>query len=182
MSDPTGNWPKWIKSAVNAVKTGAKKIAASVKSTLSKVDFKQAINKGKQIAKAAYTNVEISAGLGLGLYGEANIGDVVGLGFGISYNLIEVKFDDGKLALQQSYNEGLSASVLFVDVLQDASESGSRKLTLSSPMGDFIPDDYNSNWTIISAAAYPVAGGSLYVGFDMISFCQEIENIFFYPD
>ena len=182
MSDSAGNWPKWLKTAANKIKTGIKKVTSSVKTTLSKANLKETISKGTQVAKAVCYNIEISAGLGLGLYGEANVGDIVGLGFGISYNLIEIKIDDGKFALQQSYNEGLSASILCVDVLQDASESGTRELTLSHPMGDFIPDDYNSNWTIVSAAAYPGAGVSVYVGFDMISFCQEIEKIFFYPD
>ena len=76
----------------------------------------------------------------------------------------------------------LSASVLFIDVLQGAKESGSRELPFSSPMGDFVSDDYNSNWTIDSTGAYFIAGGSWYIGFDMISFCQEIDVIFFYPD
>ena len=140
---------------------------------------KVSTQKAEQLLAAVLTNLEFSVGIGLGLYGETNALDFFGLGVGIQYNLIEVKVEDGDFSFQQSYNEGLSASVLFMDVLQNLNEGGSRKLTFASPMGEFIPDGYNKNWTILGGGAYFFMRGSVYLGFDMISFCEDIDAIFF---
>lgn len=163
MSDLTGYWPKWIEDAGIAIKKGMQKTVAAVntmiskvKSTVSKFDFEDIANKSARTVKAAYTSVEASAGVGLGLYAEANICDYVGVCFGINYNLLEIKLDDGSFSLEQSYFNGLGASMLFADILQDTNDSGSRKLVFSSPIDDFTPNEYNRNWTIFAAGAYPI--------------------------
>ena len=133
----------------------------------------------KRVGELTVDCIDASVGVGLGLYGEANIADVVGLGGGINYNLVDFKLDDGELSVEQSYFMGLEASVLFVDVLQDTSESFSRKLSFSSPMPEFTPDGYNTNWTISSASVYLFGGASVYLGFDVISFCENIYSCFY---
>lgn len=188
MFDSTGNWPKWVEKAadwvnkniVQPVKTTVNNAVDKVKATLSKIDFKTIADKAGQTAKAVYNSIEVSVGVGLGLLAEADVGDVVGLGLGIKYDLVEVSLNDGAVSANQSYFMGLSGSLAFVDVLQDAGESASRKLSFSSPVEEFVPDGYNTNWTIFSTSAYFFAGGSIYIGFDVISFLEEIDNIYFY--
>ena len=133
----------------------------------------------KRAGELAVNCVDASVGIGLGLYGEGNIGDVVGLGGGINHNLVEFKLNEGEFSIEQSYFMGIEGSVLFIDVLQDANESGSRKLDFSSPMPKYVIDGYNTNWTIFSAGAYLFAGGSVYLGFDMIYFCENIYSCFY---
>lgn len=138
------------------------------------------IQKAKQAGRAIVNNLKISAGIGLGLRAEANVCDAVGLGFGITYNLVELNIDDGAGSVDQSYSMGLDASLLFVDIFPNATESGSRKLTFSEQLSDFTPDDYEPNWTILSAEMYLIAGASIYVGLNVPALCEDLDAIFFY--
>ncbi len=187
LDDATGNWPKWAKKIGNAIKqcvqnvsTAVSSVVKKAKNALSNIDYKSIANKTTRTAKAVYTNIEASAGLGLGLYGETEVLDVAGVSLGINYNLVELNLDDGVFSVQQSYYEGLGISFLFADIFQSGSESGSRKLTSSSAFEDFTLDDYNSNWTIYGMGAYFFMGGSVYLGFDVTSFLKEINAIYFY--
>ena len=120
------------------------------------------------------------AKIGLGLYGEANIYDFLGLGVGVQYNLVELNISGGQCSATQSYFLGLQGSILFADVLPNAGESATRNLIFDSSIEDWQRNGFNTNWTLFSASAYLFAGGSVYVGFDMITFLEEIDKIYFY--
>ncbi len=126
------------------------------------------------------TNIEASAGLGLGLYGEVDVLDAAGLGIGINNNLIGVKYDDGRFSMEQTAFIGIEASLFCIDVLQDTGEHLSREFSFSSPLGDYTQDGYNTNWTIFSAGVYFIGGGSVYLGVDVISLCEDLNSIYFY--
>ena len=106
--------------------------------------------------------------------------DAAGLGLGINNNLIGIKFDDTKLTMEQTAFMGIEASLLFIDVLQDAGLHQSRNFSFTSPLEDYSLDGYNTNWTIFSAGAYFIAGGSVYIGLDIISLCNDLSIIYLY--
>ena len=176
-SDPTGNWPKWLENAVSAVEKKAKDIVSSVKKKVSSINWGRVADKAIRATKAVTNNVEISAGIGLGLMAKANVADIAELGLGATYNLVQVTIDDGAVSVEQSSFIGMSASVGPLDLLPNAGEYSTRKLSASGEIGKFKPKN-DQNWTIFGASAYFFAGGSVYIGFDVNSFCQNCRKHF----
>lgn len=182
MSDSSGNWPKWIEKAGNIIKNVIQKVTSRMTSNSTKVSTtnskKANESKLRKTANAAWNNVDASVGVGLGLYGETTICDVVGVGIGINYNLVECRLDDGKVSVVQSYTYGLSITAFGVEAFEGLSESGTLKMS-SEGWSGFVTDEYNQSVSI-GKSAYFIAGGSANIGFDIISFFEEIEKIYFY--
>ena len=176
-SDPTGNWPKWLKNTVSEIGKKAKAVVSKVKKQISSINWGRVADKATQTAASVANNVEVSAGIGLGLMAEANVADMANVGIGITYNLVQITLNDGAIYAEQSMFQGLNCKFLFFDVFPNAGEQGTRRL--AGNIGEFKPKN-DQNWTIFDAGAYFIAGGSVYVGFDTISFCEDIYRIYFY--
>ncbi|MBR4016487.1 MAG: RHS repeat protein [Oscillospiraceae bacterium] len=81
--------------------------------------------------------------------------------------------NSGRLAKTVDSGSGITTTYYYdlIDRLVGEKKTG----------GDFVRDDYDDSWTIKSTSAYFMAGISVRIGFDMISFCQEIDAIYFLP-
>ena len=130
-----------------------------------------------KLVSSFFSNIEASAGIGLGLYGEIDF-EIASAGLGNNYNLVELNLSDGHLSVQQSYSEGLSGTFWVAPWQSPHSSSSTRGLPNTLESNNWV-DSSSQSWVIFSKAAYLCIGGSIYLGFDMISFCEEIDEIFF---
>ena len=132
--------------------------------------------KVKKTAKSVGRNVEFSAGFGQGYYAEADVMEF-GASIGMYGNYGTINYKDGKWYTGQEVNIGLSLSATqWLEVgFGDYTFLQSGKVIESSTWAGL--NNTKESWTIFSAAAYFIAGGSIYVGFDLNTFLTDFESI-----
>ena len=184
MTDKTGNVPsyypdsysgwvgqevgKWINDVIN---TNENETDINGRPTINAIV--------KKIGGAILNNIEFSAGIGLGYYAEANVLDTLGLGVGMYGNLFAVNCTDGVWDTGNEMYSGITLSTAAYE-LGAAEQIVGKGYDTESPKSWAGINPYKETVTILSAAAYAGIGASIYVGFDTITFCQDIDRIFTY--
>ena len=137
---------------------------------------KSALETAKQVATSIWNNLEVSGGIGLGLYAEVEVLEL-GISGGIYYNPLYVELTDGTFKIHQEYFSGIAFSLGFVHF--GYTESMTRTYTTVNPIITNNGIFGEETITLFSVACYPIAGGSFRIGFDLNSFLKEIDEIFF---
>ena len=121
--------------------------------------------------------LDISAGVGTGLYLEGELLDIIGLQAGSYTNLLEYRIHDGQVEWGDSMHNEIAATLLFTSF--GAYED------LYQPFNGEEVYDYDTllysdeTLTIVSVAVYPaLIGGSCNVSFDSNRFFTELRHIF----
>ena len=127
--------------------------------------------------ESAVKNLEFSAGIGQGMYAEFELFDV-GIGLGMYGNYGTINYSQGEWSTGQELYSGATASVtpwLEVGAAEHRSYDDMFNEEYSCWTGI---NDTQETWTIFSAAFYPLfAGGSIYIGFNLNNFLDELDNI-----
>ena len=130
----------------------------------------------KKLVRSVFRNVEVSAGIGLGLLYEKTVVEVLGVGGGIYYNPISVQLQDGHISAGQEFSQGASASMFFHNY--GYTESGysryGERMVLEESKG-FHADD---TLTLFSASWYFIGGGTIRIGFDIVEMTRDLDRIF----
>ena len=129
------------------------------------------------ITKILFNNLELSGGVGQGIYYETTILDVIGVQLGMYGNYAELQLKDGKLRFGQSVNSELSVTLFGHNfgIYEQGFRPDMGEYEIESDRG-FYNDD---SFTIYSVAVYPLfIGGSFRIGFDIVQFCYDIDHYF----
>ena len=154
---------------------GNKSIAVPNQVRIDKPKKKTINTKLQQTCKLVIDCVEVSAGIGMGLYAEGEVLDV-GLGLGIYYNPLNLLIEDGRFQLNQEANMRASASAVLHNLGYSMSKNWSYDTVEPDVVNSgFYPDD---SLSILEGSAYFIAGGSFRIGFDIIQFCENVNSIY----
>ena len=109
LSDRSGTLSAW---ALNLTDSGGGY-------SLSVLHFKYTMHNLKGVAKdvgiAAWHSVSLDAGIGMGLYADADIEGVIGVGAGWYHDLVHISLYDGVLRLSQSETYGIHINAVLID-------------------------------------------------------------------
>lgn len=124
--------------------------------------------KVKHFFKTVWSCVELSGGIGMGLYGETNVFDLVGVSGGLYYNVESFHLSNGEFSHGPEMNVGASGSFY------------GHNFGFEEYQYQFDGEPETNSWfytndtmTIFSFAAYAPIGFSFQFGFDIVKFCQE---------
>lgn len=131
-----------------------------------------------KVLESAVRNIDAEVGIGLGLYGEIDDLDFLSASAGIRFDLISMGFSNGKFFCNESYFCGLEGTILWVFDFDVHSECQIRESSLAEKTGPWRDDTSNDVWVINGAGAYFFGGARYHIGFDLISFCEDIDEIF----
>lgn len=123
-----------------------------------------------------FTNLEVSIGIGLGYYIEADIFDAAGLEIGMYGNVGNAELVDGKVSFNQPNHVGaaLSFATYNLGFYDDIIMQGGKEISSSSAHGIY----QDETLTLLSGAAYLMAGISFRVGFDVAQFFRDLDELF----
>ena len=144
----------------------------------------EALRKACDTFHALCSNIELSAGVGQGLYYETEILEMVGVQLGMYGNQVEFQIRDGNITWGQSNNTVFSLSLMGYNFgTYDNHFTANDGTVEQSSNNPFNSDDMfiysDDTLTIASVAIYPVvAGFSCELGFDIIQFCEDIRKIY----
>lgn len=128
-------------------------------------------------AKSFVKNLEFSAGIGQGIYAEFEVFEV-GISIGMYGNYGTINYSEGEWYTGQELYSGVTASItpwLEFGAAEHFSRDNERNETCVRWFG---LNDTQETWTIFSIACYPIfAGGSINVGFDVVTFLEEWDAI-----
>ena len=142
-------------------------------------DDNEVLSLGEKITqtfKSLVYNLELSAGVGMGLYGETEILDAIGLGAGVYATNLTTCYENGEWMFGNEAYVGISATFLW-------NEIGAAESVFRPEGGEWEGDhwvlynDTETSITIFSASAYLFAGGSVRIGFDLNTFLWDVSNI-----
>ena len=135
------------------------------------------LEKASQIADAFLYNLEFSAGIGQGIYGEFEVAELIGCGIGMYGNYGTVNYSQGEWFTGQEIYIGATAGLLFVEA--GAAEHATRKTGEEYSVNSWAGiNNTQESYTIFSTAVYPLfVGFSLSIGFDAITFIQQLDKI-----
>ena len=136
------------------------------------------LRKSLETIDAIFYNAEIDAGIGLGMFISGSIYDVIGLDFGINYDLIHFSYSQGKVHFMQTYFSGSEGTFLIMAKFDVHSDSGSRALPFSKDFGPWQEDVEKNVWTMRGASGYAAIGGQISVGMDVGSLMDDLLRIF----
>ena len=130
----------------------------------------------KQLAQAAWNNLELSAGLGMGYYREFTTYDLIDVSIGMYGTCGTLYLSEGKWNYGQEFNISAYGGLFgqnFGYSYYSLTPVGEPIVPIENKF--FFSDD---TWTISSGAIYLLGGGSYRVGFDVVQFIYDIEEIF----
>ena len=143
-----------------------------------------ATRKARDTLQAFCSNLELSLGVGQGLYYETEILDMVGVQLGMYGNYTEFQIRNGTITWGQRTNTNFSLSLLGHNLgiyenyfkANDGTIETSSNVPLSSASSLISSDD---SITIASVAIYPLfAGFSCRLGFDLNRFILDLYEIY----
>ena len=127
--------------------------------------------------KSVVRNIDISAGIGQGIYTEFKLFEV-GIGIGMYGNYGTINYSQGVWSTGQELYFGITATLtpwLEFGAAEHYSRDSRNKEEHTSWIGY---NDTQDTWTICSFAFYPLfAGVSFSVGFDILTFLEEYDVI-----
>jgi hypothetical protein len=130
----------------------------------------------KQTGQSVLRNAEFSAGVGLGLYSEGDVADVIGVSAGMYITNGSICYSDGQWQYGSEAYSGISGTVIGMEV--GAAESGFRPLDGEWENEGWSLYNYTKpSMTIFSAAFFVGPGATVRIGFDHISFLHDISDI-----
>ena len=135
------------------------------------------VRKTVQVANALIENIELSGGVGLGLHGGVTLLDLVDVSGGQRYDLFYVGYADGELFNYQAYYEGIEVWVAQMIGFDINSSQTIRDNPITGNDFSWREDPAQNSWTIFETGAYAGIGGRIRIGFDSISFFEELHNI-----
>lgn len=136
------------------------------------------VRKTVQVIDAAVRNIEIGFGVGLGLYGGKTILDIIEISGLIRYDLFYIGYADGEPFHYQAYYEGAEVWYSQIIGFDIHSSQGIRDNPITGSDFSWREDPAASSMTIYETGAYVVMGGRIRIGFDSISFFEELDRIF----
>jgi hypothetical protein len=122
---------------------------------------------------AVVSNLEISAGIGMGIRLAATLLEVIGADFGVSCNMLHIVINDQHISAGQRSYSGVTASLFFLEFGE--SETGYRN-SASEAWGE---DPFNETLILFDVSGYFFAGGSLSIYFYLNSFFEDFDKIWF---
>ena len=122
-------------------------------------------------------NIEFSAGIGQGIYGEFEFFET-GVGVGMYCNFGTITYSQGEWSTGQELYNGLTFS-LTPWLEFGAAEHTYRDADYNEEYTSWKwYNDTQETWTIFSVACYPIfCGGSISVGFDIVTFLEDVDVI-----
>ena len=131
----------------------------------------------KRTGQSFYRNLEVSGGIGLGLYGEKTIFDLIGLSGGLYYNLFNLSLAEGEWTIGTEFQTGANINFFFMNLGYIEGASGPYG---TNPQFTVLEEGFygDETWTIYSVACYPLAGGSFRIGFDIVQFVRDLDEIY----
>ena len=131
-----------------------------------------------KVLETAVKNLDVEVGIGLGLYIEKDFFDFLSISVGIRYDLINVGFSNGTGYSNQSYFCGIDGTALWVFDFDVHAENQIRENPFAEEIGPWRDDTSNDIWATEGTGAYFFGGARYHIGFDVISFCEDIDLIF----
>ena len=131
----------------------------------------------KKTVIAFARSFEFSAGIGLGYYGSFELFDV-GFDAGMYGNLASIGYADGKWRYGQEIYGGITTSILNIQ------DIGFSETIFSESGHDPVIDSWSiinldqEAITLFSIGLYCYGGGSIYIGFNIVAFFENIEDIY----
>ena len=136
------------------------------------------IRKAVQVANAVMENLELECAVGLGLYGGTSILDGVDVSAGLRYDLICIGYANGDFYHQQAYYEGFELWIVKLIGFDIYPTQEIRDNPITGSDFDWREDPTQESWTVYDIGTYVAAGGRIRIGFDSISFFEELDRIF----
>ena len=112
----------------------------------------------------------------MGFYGETSLFECVGIGVGMYGNVLTFQIANGEASFGQELSQGISATFAchnfgYTEYMYNKNfRVGEREIGKG-----FYGDE---TYTIYSAAAYLGYGVSVRFGFDVVTFCKDLDSIF----
>lgn len=128
----------------------------------------------KRLVKIAVDNLEFSAGVGLGLYRDFEVMDL-GFDMGMYGNIGSIHYSDGEWYTGQEIYGGLTGSLIQDYGFSDYTFLQNGQV-VEHDSWNYVNSEQRSV-TIFSFARYYIAGASLYVGFDVVSFLEDLPYV-----
>ena len=138
----------------------------------------ETIREAVQVANAVMENLELGYAVGLGFYGNKNVMDAIDISGGQRYDLIYVGYTDGELFHYQAYYEGVEVWYAQIVGFDIHSTQEIRDNPISGTDLSWREDPFANSWTLYEEGKYIGMGGRIRIGFDTISFMEEINSIF----
>lgn len=127
----------------------------------------------------SFTNsIVFSAGIGQGIYFETEVLDLIGIGIGMYGNYGVITYEDGRWETGQELYSGISGTLLKQEFgfAENQYRPSGGDIEFTSFCGINTEQESLPIWGF---GVYVIVGFSVYVGFDTISFCEDIDKIFF---
>ena len=129
-----------------------------------------------KVVKSLWTNFEFSFGIGMGFEIENTILDFLGFTIGMHGNLVHVQLEDGELSCGQEYNSGVAVTALFYNY--GFVEYKYNKDFIFAPVEVYKGLYADDTVTIFSISGYLEIGGNIRIGFDLVNFLSEMDQLF----
>ncbi len=160
MVDVNGNWPKWLDDFADWIDNATE-------------DF---VEKSEDVLEAGWKSLEVSAGIGLGLFaGVGVLDDFLGIELGMYYDVFNISLADGSFSVQEYGYVGASVSVL-IPVWEHKEERYRPYGQNTSEWSDL--DQATAAVPLLGTGAYLFGGGNYSIGFDFGKFFRMVDEIF----
>jgi len=131
----------------------------------------------KQTINSFMRNLEIYAGLGVGL---GEIIKILDIGFSLcaKYDILAVRYSDGEWKFGQDIAMSLSTSATQALEVGGGLDIFIDHKGISDPVTWILYNDKKESWTLVAGSSYAYfVGGSVEIGFDLNTFLYEITAI-----
>ena len=133
--------------------------------------------KAKKIMESVVKNIEFSAGIGQGIYAEFELLET-SASVGMYGNYATINYQDGEWYTGQELHTGASLSATQFIEIGFAEDLFMQKGKTVSKSSWYLFNNTQESFTIISAGFYPLfIGGSIRIGFDVITFINDYDTI-----